>query len=62
MNMIQPTGPRNSTITSQPMRGLKGQRDPLGMRQGPAAGLNATCSIGSTKPSNKTVQASHVGK
>ena len=32
----------NSTITSQPIRGLNGQRDPAGMRHGPAAGLSAT--------------------
>lgn len=61
MNMIQPMGPRNSTITSQPMRGLNGQRDPAGMRQGPADGLSATCSRGSRKPTIMIVQAAQTG-
>lgn len=57
MNMTQPIGPSTSTITSQPMRGLNGQRDPAGMRQGPAVGLSDTCTTGSTKPTMRTIQA-----
>lgn len=61
MNMIQPIGPRNSTMTSQPMRGLNGQREPAGMRHGPADGLSATCSIGSRKPTIRIVHAAQTG-
>ncbi len=61
MNMIHPIGPKNSTITSQPIFGLNGQRDPAGMRHGPADGLMATCIIGRTKPKIRTVQASQTG-
>tara|TARA_R100000306_G_C4280830_1_gene95009 strand:- start:176 stop:424 length:249 start_codon:yes stop_codon:yes gene_type:complete len=61
MNMIHPIGPKKSTITSQPIFGLNGQRDPAGMRHGPAEGLMATCIIGRTKPKIRTVQASQTG-
>lgn len=62
MNINQPMGPRNRTITSQPMRGLNGQRDPAGMRHGPACWLRATCASGSTKPISNTVHANDADK
>ena len=56
MNMTHPMGPRNIMITSHPILGLKGHRDPAGMRQGPDAGCNATCNIGKMKPTMKIIQ------
>ena len=61
MNMIQPMGPKNNTITNQPIRGLNGQRVSGGIRHGPADGLNATCAMGARKPKIKIVQASQTG-
>ena len=61
MNMIQHIGPKNSTITSQPMRGLNGQRDPGGIRQGHAEGLNAIWVRGRIKPTRRIAQASQTG-
>lgn len=61
MNMTQPIGPRNNTITSHPMRGLNGHREPGGMRHGPADGLSATCSSGKRKPTIRIVQAAQNG-
>jgi len=49
MNNSQPTGPKNSTITSHPTRGLNGQRVSLGACHGPNAGDSTTCSSGSRK-------------
>lgn len=62
MNMSQPTGPRNMTITNQPIRGLNGQRDSAGMRHGPAVALNATCTNGKTKPNSNTAHANDADK
>jgi len=57
MNISHPNGPRNKTMTSHPIFGLKGQPSPCGAFQGPPLGEKATCNNGKMKPKTSKVQA-----
>lgn len=55
MNKNQPNGPRNKTMTIQPVRGLKGHVLPSG--RAIISRVNVTCPIGKTNAKRMMPQA-----